>query len=244
LSVSKPPQQLPLAVQLRDEFDFRSFCFAQVNIELETSLKRWMSEDGEPFIYIWSSETVGKTHLLQAISQHLSEMNRQVCYIPMTEFVDYPVEALEGLDKFDFICVDDIQILVGNEEWQLGIFHFFNRLMTFGSRLIITGDKPPLELELYLADLKTRLASGLIFPLKDLSDDEKKIVFKYRAQLRGFEMSDEGADYIFNRISRNMLALIRFLDRLDKSSLVAKRKLTIPFIKSVLDDDNNNYEMY
>lgn len=237
MSVLKPPQQLPLAIQLRDDFDFKSFSFAQLNNELEKSLKHWMVGEGEPFIYIWSPETVGKTHLLQAITQDLSEKKRQVCYIPMRDFINYPVEALDGLEEFDFICVDDIQILAGEEKWQQAIFHFFNRLMSYNSRLIITGDRPPSELSISLADLKTRLASGLIYPLKDLNDDEKKSVFKHRAQLRGFVLPDEGTDYIFNRIPRNMSELISFLDRLDKSSLVAKRKLTIPFIKKVLDND-------
>ena len=237
MSALKPPQQLPLAIQLRDEFDFRSFCFAQLNNELETSLRYWMVGEGEPFIYIWSPETVGKTHLLQAIAQDLSEKKCQVCYIPMRDFIGYPVEALEGLEEFDFICVDDVQFLAGEKKWQQAIFHFFNRLMSLKSRLIITGDKPPSELVLTLADLKTRLSSGLIFPVKDLNDDEKKAVFKHRAQLRGFDLPDDCADYIFNRIPRNMSALIRFLDRLDKSSLVEKRKLTIPFIKKVLDND-------
>ena len=240
LSALTPPQQIPLAIQLKDEFDFRSFYFAELNNELEIFLKRWMTKEGEPFIYIWSSETVGKTHLLQAISQDLSEKKYQVCYIPMLEFVNYLVEALEGLEEFDFICVDDIQILKGNEKWQQAIFHLFNRLMSSGSRLVITGDKPPSELKLNLADLKTRLASGLMYPFKDLSDDEKKAVFKHRAQLRGFDLPEDGADYIFNRIPRNMSTLISFLDRLDKSSLVAKRKLTIPFIKNVLDTEKNN----
>ena len=237
MSVLKPPQQLPLAIQLRDDFDFKSFSFAQLNNELEKSLKHWMVGEGEPFIYIWSPETVGKTHLLQAITQDLSEKKRQVCYIPMRDFINYPVEALDGLEEFDFICVDDVQFLAGEKKWQQAIFHFFNRLMSLKSRLIITGDKPPTELVLTLADLKTRLSSGLIFPVKDLNDDEKKAVFKHRAQLRGFDLPDDCADYIFNRIPRNMSALIRFLDRLDKSSLVEKRKLTIPFIKKVLDND-------
>ena len=88
--------------------------------------------------------------------------------------------------------------------------------------------------------MKTRLGSGLIYAIKDLDDEEKKRVFKQRAIYRGFELLDEGVDYIFKRVKRDMSALMQFLDHLDKSSLVAQRKLTIPFIKTILDQKQSN----
>ncbi len=235
-----PFQQLPLAVNLKDEFDFKSFFFASVNSELEAGIRLWMSGKNESFLYLWSPVAVGKTHLLQAISQALSEGGQRVCYIPMTDFINYPAEALEGLELFDFICIDDIHVVGESDAWQQAVFHFFNRLTLAGSRLIITADCPPSELKLSLADLKTRLGSGLIYAIKDLDDEEKKRVFKQRAIYRGFELLDDGVDYIFKRVKRDMSALMQFLDHLDKSSLVAQRKLTIPFIKTILDQKQSN----
>ncbi len=228
-------QQLPLPVNLTDEFAFNSFCFGSGNSELEAGIKLWMAGEAEPFLYLWSPLSLGKTHLLQAITQVLSEQGRQVCYIPLAEFINYPADALEGLEQFDFVCIDDVQMVSQQDAWQQAVFHFFNRLMLAGSRLIVTADSAPLDLSLGLVDLKTRLGSGLIYKIKDLGDEEKKQVFKQRAMLRGFDLPDDCADYILKRIARDMPALIQFLDYLDKSSLVAQRKLTIPFVKTVLD---------
>lgn len=234
MSVLMPSKQLPLAINLKEEFDFKSFFFGVANQELESNLTLWLEGEGEPYLLVWSPLASGKTHLLHAISKNLSELNHSVCYIPMKEFINFSEEALEGLETFEYICIDDVHLLTNHPAWQEALFHLFNRVLSVGSRLLITADQPPSKLNFNLNDLKTRLRSGLIYKLKYLEDAEKKILFKHRAELRGFEIPDESVEYIFKRTSRNMYELMAFLDQLDKSSLAAQRKLTIPFIKTVI----------
>ena len=90
-------------------------------------------------------------------------------------------------------------------------------------------------MHLNLADLKSRMASGLTFELHELTGVEKIAGLKLRAQLRGLDLNDQAAQFLLHHYARDTKNLFVMLDRLDKAALAAQRKLTIPFIKSVLE---------
>ncbi|HWP94854.1 MAG TPA: DnaA/Hda family protein, partial [Gammaproteobacteria bacterium] len=101
-------------------------------------------------------------------------------------------------------------------------------------RLLVTAHVAPAALRLGLADLRTRLGWGLVFHLRPLDDEGKLAALRLRAERRGFELPEETARYLLSRFQRDMRTLCGLLEALDTASLAAQRRLTIPFVKSVL----------
>jgi len=132
------------------------------------------------------------------------------------------------------ICLDDIQLLAGNKIWQQAIFDLYNRVLEQNNCLVVSGDQSVGKLGLTLPDLVSRLSWGLTEQLKPLNDAEKITALQFRASKRGLMLSDDAANFLLNRLSREMANLIASLDTLDKASIREQRKITIPFIKEVL----------
>jgi DnaA family protein len=143
-------------------------------------------------------------------------------------------EVLEGYENRQLICLDDIHALAGQSDAELAVFHFFNRCKASGARLVFSGNSMPAALGIRLPDLVSRLEQGIRFPLEGLDDAGKRQVLLQRAKQRGLELDDAALDYLFTRVSRDLHALSSLLDRLDRASLSAQRRLTVPFIRSVL----------
>ena len=117
----------------------------------------------------------------------------------------------------------------------MAIFNLYNRITESGkTRLLITGDRPPRQLNLGLPDLASRLDWGQIYKLQPLSDEDKLQALQLRARLRGFEMPEDVCRFLLKRLDREMRSLFMTLDQLDHASITAQRKLTIPFVKEIL----------
>lgn len=117
-----------------------------------------------------------------------------------------------------------------------GDFDLYNRILESGkTRLLITGDRPPRQLNLGLADLASRLDWGQIYKLQPLSDEDKLQALQLRARLRGFELPEDVGRFLLKRLDREMRTLFMTLDQLDRASITAQRKLTIPFVKDILN---------
>jgi DnaA family protein len=98
----------------------------------------------------------------------------------------------------------------------------------------VSADAAPAQLSLSLPDLRSRLGWGVVYQLKPLNDSQRMKALQLRARQKGCEMPDETAAYLLRRLPRDLPALFDLLERLDEASLAAQRKLTVPFVKSVL----------
>ncbi|MDQ6646044.1 MAG: DnaA regulatory inactivator Hda, partial [Pseudomonadota bacterium] len=85
-----------------------------------------------------------------------------------------------------------------------------------------------------LPDLRSRLGACTQFALKPLDDEERRAVLKEQAAARGIDLDDSVLDWLFARYARDLGALLNLLDRLDEASLAAQRRITIPFLRNVL----------
>ncbi|MCK5664655.1 MAG: DnaA regulatory inactivator Hda [Thiotrichaceae bacterium] len=221
--------QIPLSFQAPENSSFNNF-IAGENQQLIFSLQN----NEELLIFLWGHSGSGKTHLLQAISSQYQQNGLNALYIPLQMSDEFPPELLEGLEMMDLVCLDDIHSVIGHQEWEHALFHFFNKMRENKGRLILAANNSAVNLDIQLADLKSRLSWGLTYQAKNLSDKDIIKVLKLRADQRGFAMTDEAANYLFKRARRDMSALITLLDKLDYESLSEQRKLTIPFIKRFL----------
>lgn len=235
--MNKASTQLALGIHLPDDMAFDNYYVGKNEVAL-ASIKKLCAQEGvgwvESLIYLWGNAGVGCSHLLQAACLQLQLTGRQAIYLPLKEFICYSPEVLENLEHYDLVCLDDVQVIEGNRAWQEALFYLFNRLREADNCLLIAANKPPRELALDLQDLKSRFMLALVFQLHSLSDEDKLKALQLRASLRGMVLSDEVAHFILSRGERDMNALFVLLDQLDKASLMAKHKLTIPFVKQVL----------
>lgn len=183
-------------------------------------------------IYLWGDTGTGKSHLISAACQAFSHRGYRVAYVP-GEMVNHR-GALDGMEQVDLLCVDDLQRI--DRASEVDLFHCINRCRESDTRLIIAADRAPDELGLRLKDLQTRLAWGLVFQMRYLSDDGLREAFRKEIENRSLEASDEVLSYVFRRFPRRMSTLKQLVNKLDEISLSEQRRITIPFIKTVFGE--------
>lgn len=236
---SGAPQQLSLGVSLRDDATFANFYQepGDTNRQVADLLRAFASGTNlEPVVYLWGESGSGVTHLLQSVCQVAESSGRSFQYLPLEDLIGAEPEViLDSLDQLDLVCIDDLQAVEHRADWQTALFHLYNRLKDSGRQLLLGARKSPRGLDLQLADLRSRLQWGLIFQLHPLSDADKVAALRQRSRLRGFDLSEEVAQYILHRAPRDTRALFTCLEQLDRASLQAQRKITIPFVKQVLN---------
>jgi DnaA family protein len=225
--------QLPLGLTLKDSATFANF-IAGMHSEVVLALQNCAQGQGEAFIYLAGAAGTGKTHLLQAACHAAAQGSGTVAYLPLQRAAEFDIGMLEGMERMAIVCIDDVQFVAGKADWEQALFVLFNRLRDNGGRLIVSAISKPSQLGLTLADLGSRLGWGVTYVLQGLDDADKLLALRLRAQARGFELPDEVGRYLLLRLPRDMHALFAVLDRLDYASLAAQRRLTVPFIKSIL----------
>ncbi len=223
--------QLSLGVGLNDDATFENFL---IGFENQQAVEYLQHGGSEQFVYLWGNGSPGLTHLLQAACHRATEQNSSSIYLPMKEKAEFPSQILEGANSLSLVCIDDVQELAANAEWEAALFTAFNSIKDSDAKLLIAANCPPHALQINLPDLHSRLQSGLVLQLAPLDDEEKILALKLRARNRGMELSDSVADFILSRVERSLTVLMDILDELDKSSLEQKRKLTVPLVKSTL----------
>lgn len=226
--------QLPLGLGLRDDATFDNFCVGD-NEHVLASLRHVLQGTGEHYIYLWGEHGVGRSHLLQACCHALESADRAAAYLPLVEHEQLSPAMLEGMEDMALICLDNINAVLGQRPWEEAIFHLYNRVLASGAKLIISSDVVPSQLSCMMPDLRSRLSQGLILQVHGLNDEQKLAVLQLRAKRRGLELSDEVGSFLLRHYPRNMASLFDALVKLDRASLIMQRKLTIPFVKSVLD---------
>jgi DnaA family protein len=226
------PRQLPLAIKLDDSATFSNFHVAAGDRQLIDYLT---SRAGlQQFTYLWGSEGAGRSHLLQALCHQADTALESAFYIPLKNHHEYSPDIFEDLESLALICLDDVQVLAGNHEWELALFSLFNRLRDTGTRLVIASDVSPRQLQVQLPDLLSRLQSGVVFQMQALEDADKLLALQLRARQRGFELSDEVAFYVLQRNERSMRGLFELLECLDQHSLETKRRITVPMVRELM----------
>lgn len=226
-------EQLPLGVGWRDDATFANF-LADGNVALVESLRAQWQDDGEPFLFLWGAEGVGRSHLLQAACHAASLDDKRALYLPLAELGHFPPHMLEEAERLDLVAIDDLERVLGRKRWEEALFHAFNRLRDAGKRLVVAASAAPRQLDVKLPDLASRLTWGTTFHVHPLDDAGRLGALKLRAQGRGMQLPDEVARYLLHRGPRRLSEMCDALETLDRASLSAQRKLTIPFVKQAL----------
>lgn len=187
--------------------------------------------DGDVLTLLHGEPESGKSHLLQA----LCHRTPGAVYLPLGTVLEYPAAAVfEGLENSSLLAIDDLHLLAGRGAWEEALFHLVNRARTAACPLWLASRRPPGALGLGLADLRSRLAGGLLWAMPAPDDEVKVEILRFRAGRRGLRLPQAVAQYLLTRETRTLDSMLATLDELDRASLRMQRPLTIPFLRDVL----------
>jgi DnaA family protein len=227
--------QMALNVRLRREATFTTY-YPGPNAQAVTHLLRLGQPTDrllETQMYLWGAVSTGKSHLLQALCHEFTCLGMSSLYLPLRMFGDNDAAVLNDLGALSLVCIDDLDVIAGRPRWEMGLFNLINGLRLAGHTLVLASRQNPTHLPIKFPDLISRLVWGPVFRLKALDDDDKLAALRFHAKHRGLVLSEEVGRYLLSNLPRDLVTLLRILDRLDEVSLAAQRRLTIPFIKSV-----------
>jgi DnaA family protein len=186
--------------------------------------------------WVCGPRSAGKTHLLQAVCSRAGEGGGRSGYFPLTQLASLGPEVLEGLSLLECACIDDLDCVVGDLAWEHALFACLREVQEKETRLLVAAKSPPALQSWSLPDLGSRFTAAAIFQLRELDETEQRQALQLRARLRGFELPDETSRWLQRRFPRDMRTMYELLDTLDEAALVAQRRLTVPFIRSVLKE--------
>ena len=220
-------KQLALGVRLRADAVFESF-WPGLNGEAVAALR---TPDSGP-LWLWGAPASGKTHLLQAVCAAAGEA---AAYFPLDRSLALPPEALAGFERTRVLCIDDVDAVAGDLPWERMLFHLFNEAAELRTRLIFAAAAPPRQAGWSLEDWRSRAGSCVVYQVRELDDAGRIEALRLRAAQRGLQLPYETSEYLLKRMPRDLRSLFDILDKLDEASLVAQRRLTIPFIRDALE---------
>lgn len=171
-------------------------------------------------LYIWGEPGSGRSHLLQATVRVASRSAHYAPHGPL------PVPAAGSL-----LAVDDVELLDATQ--QIALFNHINQARESGGSVIASGPTPPAQLPLR-EDVRSRLAWGLVFQVRILSDEDKATYLHAEAARRGMRLTDEVVRYLLTHERRDLPSLIAILEHLDRYSLSHQRHVTLPLVRAAL----------
>lgn len=237
LDTRRPPDQLPLGVSLRHRRSFSNFIAGQNTAAVAVLQDLLLAHNGG-VVYLWGSSGSGKSHLLEACCGAPSMHGRPVAYLPLGG-VQVAPEMLSGLAEIQLLCIDDVDRVAGDRAWEEALFHLYNQAEQSACPIVLAAGNPPRASAWRLPDLASRLSAAVVWRLRALDDGDRREALQLHARERGFGLSDEVVTFVMKRLRRDMVSLSAFLERLDRSSLAAQRRITVPFVKELLEQSGD-----
>ena len=234
--------------QLSPALTFETFIEGECNrLARSAGMSVALNPGNNPFnpLYIYGNSGLGKTHIVQAIGHEVRQRHPelQVLYVSMNKFQAQFQTAYKNGEIPDFIhfyqmidvlLIDDIQELTGKTGTQNAFFNIFNHLQLAGKQLVLTSDKPPVELKDIEQRLLTRFKWGLSAQI-DTPDRETKVkIIRAKAQKLGTEVSEEVIAYLADNISANVREIEGTLSSLAANTTFLGRKMTVALAKEIL----------
>ncbi|KGQ17748.1 Chromosomal replication initiator protein DnaA [Lysobacter dokdonensis DS-58] len=230
-----PAPQLPLALRYPPDQRLDTFvgapdgALAQVRALAEGAAGEWL--------YVAGPAGVGKTHLLLAACAMAESAGRSAAYLPLKSAAGRLRDALDAFDGMALVALDGLEAIAGAREDEVALFDFHNRARQSGANVLYAAHASPDQLALTLPDLRSRLAQCARVVLSPLDDDARRTVLRARAQRRGLVLEEAAMDWLLRRRGRDLATLTGLLDELDRASLAAQRRITVPFLREVLRDE-------
>ena len=234
MATLKNSSQLTLPVQLPELAQFS--LFVPGPNEMAVNYIRELDTSSFQHTAIVGADGAGKTHFLSAMTDMVHNRGDVAMYVPLEAVRNQSPALLEGLEEAQLLALDNIDAVTCNAEWSVALFALINRFMDRQQgHLLWSSTVPARRMQIVLPDLQSRLQAATQFKLAPLNDNEKVTALTLHLKSRGLILNDEVAEFLLGRLSRGMQGLMQTVDALDQASLREQRRLTLPFVKQVLN---------
>ena len=222
------PKQLIFPWSTKNKASFEDYYFEDINLSIKDAL---LKQDD---LFVYGISGTGKSFLLQSICNHISLAKKLSLYIPLNDVIKHGPGFLDSLEELDLICIDEIDLIAGNKEWEIAIFNLINNCLISKCRLIFSSQINPSNIEFNLVDLFSRIKKIDHMELFPITDNNHENAIRFITKTKSLNLGDNEINYLMTHSKRNISNLIEILEKLDKLSLELKRKITIPLIKEVI----------
>ena len=199
-------------------------------------LKASINQVGESLIGVWGGQDSGKTHLINATAHYARQQSRRFEFYDGFQLMACDPAQFDDFANCEILLIDNLDAICGHRKWEQKFYQLINACKQCEVTMLFTVSVNPQFLDCTLPDFQSRLSWGLLMQLPVVVDTDIGQVLKFRAELFGIELSKEVITYLLTHYSRHLSAQMEILRLLDKMSLSAKKRVTVPFIKQTLSD--------
>lgn len=234
---------------LNPKYTFDNFIVGSFNELANAAAYRVIESPGKTYnpLFVYGGVGVGKTHLLQAIGNKLSQENNflNISYLQAEKFSQELVQAIrnKSVDAFkeryrmmDLLIIDDIQFISGKEKTQEELFHTFNSLYEENKQIIFSSDRPPSAIALIEERLRSRFECGMIADINSPDFETRLAILKSKSAEKGIEISEELLNWIASHIQKNIRELEGALNKVAALDHLNGNSTTIKDIQKILKD--------
>ncbi len=198
-------------------------------------------------LFIYGNSGLGKTHLLLAIGQAIRERepSTKIAYVKGDDFTNQLLKAIkEGTGEefrmryrnVDLFLVDDIQFIAGKDATQEEFFHTFNNIYEAGHQIVITSDRPPIEMSLLDDRLMSRFQGGLMADIQPPDIETRMVITRTKAAQLGLILEEDAVNYIAETITTNVRQIEGVIKRLTAYKEILDSKIDTQAVKRAIKD--------
>lgn len=198
-------------------------------------------------LFIYGNSGLGKTHLLLSIGQaiHDRDPSKKIAYVKGDEFTIQLVKAIKDgtAEEFrtkyrnvDLFLVDDIQFIAGKQATQEEFFHTFNNIYEAGHQIVITSDRPPIEMSLLDDRLMSRFQGGLMADIQPPDIETRMVITRAKAAQLGLVLEDDAVAYIAETITSNVRQIEGVIKRLTAYREILDSTIDTAAVKRAIKD--------
>ena len=229
------PKQLILPFQVNQKASFENFFCSRDNLNLITRLSDIIVSKSTHEIIINGEEGSGKSFLMQAICNELSLKDKKFAFIPMHKAINMDVDIFQNLASLDLVCIDDLQLILSDRDWETALFNLINECQQFDCSLIISiGTNESLESVTFLPDLLSRIKRMENMTIQAVKTDQLQQALKFVSAQLDITIEKAELDFLLKHQTRKFSLLVENLLLLDQQAASLKRRITIPLIKETL----------
>lgn len=238
--------QLPLKIGLREEARFDTFVAEKESIAVAIAgIESMLLSTNSCCILLAGEKMSGKTHILQSSCRFFSENNQKntgssTVYLPLADkSLPFVPLILNGLENVNLICIDDVDEIVGDKDWEVSLANLIVKSQTQGQKLMLSSRMKINDWQLITKELSRAMVSVSTINFSRLKASSELIeALKKRSEHFGFDFRLEIGNYLIKQFSNDLSELIAALQIIENASIIQKRKITLPFVKQILSETN------
>ena len=187
-------------------------------------------------IHIYSEDAVGKTHILNALCNHFSDMKKNISYIPLKNYKELINYVEDNLTHLDFVFIDDIECIFSKKEWELSLIKIYNLVKDNNKKIIFSSNNISKDYDnIFFDDLRSRISSLHTFEIPIKNEKSKIQILKKYIERNHFNISDKIVEYLMKYHDRSIRYSIKILNDLNNFSLSNKTRVNLKNISKILE---------